>query len=606
VNRWDFYNPANPAQPCPSGEVPRVDQGYIWGAAQWKNLIFFGTVANANCIGEAPFTNPNNPNGPPPYQTSSWGCDFGSSPYTINFWASPLALPPVIGDFRPSRYYVYNLTNHTIKDITPKLGGSPGSYCSATGGGTPLCLDNLWLKIRGVRTSTVYNDPNGHTYVLVSGPALVLTQGLSFFALDVTGMTDPSQFTNSNWVAEFSDPNYVDMRHWLSYQGVLYAPSAKQNQGGGAILQYTGNFANIPTIVPGPGNKYRAIPTCGSASETIPPSGTFVCFAFQNIGNTPDGIDTDAVIHTEINPQTGQSDPRIVVATWPPPGVAGLYMSPSIPPGGFGQPNPNPANWTKIWDYNLNYDPDPVVAATVGTGAIADFNGQLYWGTMVYAVAGTVAWLKHYDSNDVMSPQQVLASVTNTFRSTTLFRGTNFLSGTPTIQNLYGQAQFLVWNGPPGSAQGQWVPTNSNMGGAPALYGVSGFGNPYNNYTWTMAQFNGKLYVGTMDGGYADADVAPLILTAQGQPLPVYYNKIFPYQTFGADIYSFKDNNSPAVPETINGMGNYLNYGVRALIPNGTTSLLIGTANPMNLNSGNPLGGWQLIEAMPGSVNKGR
>ena len=100
--------------------------------------------------------------------------------------------------------------------------------------------------------------------------------------------------------------------------------------------------------------------------------------------------------------------------------------------------------------------------------------------------------------------------------------------------------------------------------------------------------------------------MAPLIFYAQGQPLPIYYNKIFPPQTFGADIFSFKDNNSPAVAETINGMGNYLNYGVRALIPNGNTSLIIGTANPMNLNSGIPSGGWQLIEAMPGSQNKSR
>ena len=48
------------------------------------------------------------------------------------------------------------------------------------------------------------------------------------------------------------------------------------------------------------------------------------------------------------------------------------------------------------------------------------------------------------------------------------------------------------------------------------------------------------------------------------------------------------------------GLGNYLNYGVRNMIPNGKGGLYIGMANPMNLRTNlkdaKPEGGWELIE----------
>jgi len=610
---WDYVNQANPLQPCPAGQIPKVNQGYVWGTVQIGNLIFFGTVANGQCIGEAAFYT-NNPTGQPaPYQTNSWACEFGQSAYSNLKWQSLLALPPILADFRPPRFYVYSLTDHTIKDITPKLGGSPGAYCSASGLGTPLCIDALWLRVRGVRTATSFNGtgPDGtlHNYVLVSGPSL--TGALSFFALDITGITSPSQFTNANWVAEYNYTNLSDQRHWISYDGVLYAPSAKSAAAGGAgaVMQFTGNFTGIPAITPGPANGYKAIPNCGTLDQHIPPvpqpATSGVCFAFQQVGSLPDSVATDAALHTEINPATGLSDTRIFVATWPPPGVAGLYMSPAIPAGGFGQPNPTPANWTKVWQMT-DYDPDPLVASTIGTGALADFQGQLYWGTMVYPYAGTANWLKTYNPDHTLTPDQLTAAVVNTFRAATLFSATGFLTGTPQINLLYGQSVFEVFNGQPGT-DGDWVATPNNMGGVAPVYGLSGFGNPYNNYVWTMTAFNGKLYLGTMDWGYSAVDASPLVLQSAGQPVPIFLNRLIPPQAYGADLYSFADASSPAIPESINGMGNFLAYGIRALFPNGNTSLMIGTANPMNLSTGMlPYGGWALIEAVPASQNKGR
>jgi hypothetical protein len=442
---------------------------------------------------------------------------------------------------------------------------------------------------------------------LVSGPGLV--GGLYFFALDVTGKTDPGQFTNSSWVAEYQYTNLSDQRHWISNNGVLYAPSAKPSGGGGAIMQFTGSFAKIPAVTPGPSNNYKAIPNCGTLDQHIPaqpnPATSGTCFAFQQVGTLPDGVATDAALHTEINPATGKSDTRIFVASWPPPGIAGLYMSPAIPTAGFGQANPNPTNWTKVWRMS-DYEPDPSVAPTIGMGALADYQGVLYWGTMIYPYAGTLNWLKNNDSARNLTGQQVTSSFVNTFRTATMFNGTGFLQPKPTIKLLYGQSTFLTWNGLSGS-QGAWVTTPNNMGGVAPLYGLSGFGNPYNNYIWTMTVFNNKLYVGTMDWGYPAADATPLLVQSGGQNIEIYINRLIPPLTYGADLYSFASTNSAAVQESISGLGNYLNYGIRALIANGTTSLVLGTANPMNLaTTMSPYGGWQLIEALPASQAKGR
>jgi hypothetical protein len=305
-----------------------------------------------------------------------------------------------------------------------------------------------------------------------------------------------------------------------------------------------------------------------------------------------DGVGTDAVLH----------EGRIFVGTWPPPGYASIWMSPPIPAGGFGTPTQAPAPWTKVWDLHANYDSDPIVAGTIGTGAMRDFNGVLYWGTMAYGPAGTLAWFKNYG---VPSNQQVLnEAVINTFRSATVFSGTNFTSGTPTINLLYGQSTFFVYN----PTTQQWVATPNNMGGTKPAFGPSGFGNPYNNYIWTMAQFNNKLYVGTMDWSYIAADAFYFVKQSQGQPLPDI-TKLIPPQQYGADLYSFSNTTSAAVAESVNGLGNYLNYGIRAILVNGSASLLLGTANPQNTATTSttaPHGGWELIEATPGTQGVGR
>jgi hypothetical protein len=67
------------------------------------------------------------------------------------------------------------------------------------------------------------------------------------------------------------------------------------------------------------------------------------------------------------------------------------------------------------------------------------------------------------------------------------------------------------------------------------------------------------------------------------------------------------------MPVTTTGMGNFLNYGIRNIIPYSSSMFFVGTANPMNLAttpytnvSGAACGvavcqgGWELIEVDPG------
>jgi hypothetical protein len=620
--RWDF-------PPCQlSTQKPKTDQGYMWGAALYNDILYFGTVGNPDCIGQGFTALQSKKTLDTGYLTNTWACEFGQSPYSQS---SGYTINDDFADFRPPRFYAYNILTHKIKDITPKLDSSAGQYCSNPQqypSFTPLCIDPYWIALEGVHAvaPTTSTGPDGklHNYILVSGPAFVAT-GLAntYFALDVTGVSDPTTIMNSNWVAKYQATcplgagdtctAYADQRHWLTYNGAMYAPTALASGNGGAVLQYTGNFRHIPSPNPNAGNGFSAIPPCGTFDQHVPPPETYACFAFQEV-SLLDGAGTDIALHTD----TENGDTRIYVATWPPPGPAGLYMSPAVPttcplPGvsecfaQASQPNPVPT-WSKVWDISLNYDPDPVVAATVGMGALTDFGGELYFGTMVYPLEGTFNWLGTYDKQHNLNQAKLATAIVNTFRSATLFRGYNFTTGKPTVDLLYGQAEFLVWNGT------SWAPTNNKMSGANPIYGYSGFGNVYNNYIWTMAQFppppalNGKLYIGTMNWGYPAADAGILIFQQSWGQAKIAINTLIPPATYGAALYSFANNNSAATAESLNGLGNYLNYGIRTMIPNGTTSLLLGSANPMNLATipGQPQGGWQLVEAVPGSQTKGR
>jgi hypothetical protein len=161
------------------------------------------------------------------------------------------------------------------------------------------------------------------------------------------------------------------------------------------------------------------------------------------------------------------------------------------------------------------------------------------------------------------------------------------------------------------------------MGQKP-LYGLSGYNNFFNSYTWWMHVYNGELFIGTFDWsyllfeslfdiygnsspGFAGLDLdfgAASIAGTDADTIPD--EVIEAARKFeGADLLRIHNPNEPAYVVSLNGVGNFSNYGVRNMLQVGS-QLYIGTANPFNLlnpptnaNYDNQLGGWELLHLKP-------
>lgn len=476
------------------------------------------------------------PQGATPYQTPSAVCEFGSSAYVALG-----ILPAAIGDFRPPQMFVWDSAAKQLRDITPPP--PPGAT---------LPFDPNVAATRGIRAAATIGN-----LVMLVGPSLL--GGLNFFFY---------QADTEAYLGFASLPGYDNIRQFTLYQGQLYATVGQTfipglREGNGAVLRWTG-------------------------TQTAAPCTT--CLQFEVVG-TLDGIGA------YITPHNG----RIFVGTWTtgnPQSVAGLFRSPVVPRGGLTAKHA--ARWTKVWSVT-DYEPDRVIAASYATGALASFDGALYWGTMHVPWNASAVWVAQYGVPTTETA--VNEAVVNTFRTAALFRGRTFgPRGRKHIDLLYGQAQLPMWQTATDTQPAHWEIVDNMMPAAHRvpLYGLSGFNNFYNNYIWSMAVWNNRLWVGTMDWSHPAEQGAEAIFEAQLKPLPIEIALFFAPQTFGADLFFFQDSRSPAVSESSAGLGNPTTYGVRNMVAAGN-SLFVGTANPSNLLTAptGPKGGWELVELTP-------
>jgi hypothetical protein len=162
-----------------------------------------------------------------------------------------------------------------------------------------------------------------------------------------------------------------------------------------------------------------------------------------------------------------------------------------------------------------------------------------------------------------------------TYRATSIWQIQNAETKTPAVTLLYGETALPKWN--TSTQTFQSAPT-----GFTPLFGPSGYGNLYNNYTWSGAVFQNRIFFGTEDWGFEQT------FTGLPQAAPHLTESS---STYGADLWRF-DSFAPAVAEDITGLGNSLNTGIRSMhvSPDGQ-DLVLGTANAMNLA---PAGGWEL------------
>jgi len=382
---------------------------------------------------------------------------------------------------------------------------------------TPQCSpDDCRIKTTmGIRSAGTLDK-----VVIFGGPCLSAIAGINLFAF----RTDTGAYLGSTTLAA-----YADIRKWLVVKDVLYT-AVRNTSGGGSVLRWRGSLLNP--------------------------------FLFEKVGT----LDSEGV-------ELAEHEGRLFVTTWPevivpPSAMAGLYMSPLIPPEGLTLVHA-PA-WAKVWQVD-DYEPDQLTAVTCGGGALASFKGYLYWGTLCTRV--------NYGNPE--DPEGYALAAKRSARSTTVFRGRNFGTSRKEIQLLYGEEK--LWKCTPSLLdpnQIEWEEVNNNMGGAKPLYGPSGFGNPNNAYTWSMAVFNDQLFVGTLDANLESDS-----------------NRNTPFaETPGADLFRFYDSNTPAMYETWDGLGNPCNAGIRNMIA-AEDGLYIGTAGPANLvtDPDKPHGGWELI-----------
>ncbi len=272
-----------------------------------------------------------------------------------------------------------------------------------------------------------------------------------------------------------------------------------------------------------------------------------------------------------------EHEDRIFVSTWGGDGIAGmlLYMSPKFTTMLTAA---DASNWQVAWRLS-DYEVEP--AAVQGGGALASFGGSLYWGTMCVPLTGMVAFEALYGT----TPDA--AAALGTYRPIMIFRGTNF-DTTPPFEVLYGN-YFLPKYDPVKMA---WKLVPNNMNQFPK-YGMAGFNNFFNNYTWAMEVYKGQLMVGTMDWSY-------LIYEGIGQDITSNLPETMNWAThfWGADLWSFTFPGFPAIPIGLSGLGNYSSYGIRTMVAD--DAFYVGMANPMNLltdpNDNRPQGGWELIK----------
>jgi hypothetical protein len=282
----------------------------------------------------------------------------------------------------------------------------------------------------------------------LAGPDL-LRRGINVFAWDAA----TNEYLGSHRLSA-----YMDIRQWLVHGDVLYTAVGARG-GGGRVLRWTGD---------------REVP-----------------FQFEEVGELDgDGANLSVYHSAEAT--------HLAVTTWP--SLAGglasaaLWISPPVPEeSGVGLGPEAASHWQRVWRI-ADYEPDPVVSLVLGGGASAYFDGWLYWGTMV--VPGLAPALYALMPNGPLGEDptggEVLQLFLRSWRALTLFRGRHLETGEPEIELLYGEEFLSVFD----TDSREWAPQPNRMNAKPR-YGRSGFGNPYNNYTWVAGVAQQRLFIVT-------------------------------------------------------------------------------------------------------------
>ena len=471
--------------------VPKVNGGYIWGMTSSGPNIWYGTVANTLCtVISGVLSAASLPL--IPFMTDSFVCEFAASNFLISNPQVP-PLPPALGDWRPPKIMSYNQTTGVVTDRTPN--------------------DRLINQTLGIRSAGAYND-----LVILGGPALApfgtVPPGINLFAFrnstgEYLGSTTLTQFSDIRSWVKLNLPAPVDPQ--VLYTGVQNKAVNGMVAGSGSVLRWTGT-----------------------------PKNPFKFVVVENLDNEP------AYLSAFSN--------QLFATTWgginsPDHLLSGLWVSPKFGSNGLFPKSAN--KWTEIWRVD-DYEADPVTAQTLIGGAMAAYNGKLYWGTMQVPLTGALGHYRVYPPMGIPSATDVATTIINTTRPVAIFRCCTAGSSstkTPNTELLYGDALMEVYR----PMQGwQTVPNAMNV---EPKFGPAGFGNPFNTYAWSAAAFNHRLYFGTFDWSFVAVDLLTSLMPSMGvnpadiAQIVIQVNDVLnPLAlTYGADLWSFGLNPKKSV-----------------------------------------------------------
>lgn len=282
-----------------------------------------------------------------------------------------------------------------------------------------------------------------------------------------------------------------------------------------------------------------------------------------------------------------QHGDRLIVTTWGgSERPAGMFLSGEMPADGFTPARP--AAFEHVLDAG-DFDPDPAIARSWLMGAIEEFRGKVYWGTIFPPGQGFLELAKRHPSVLL----DAALGIVRAHRRTHLFR-TDFTDPEhPHTELLYGEAQLWSYR------DGHWSLQPNRLGLTP-LFGDAGYDEYFNDYTWTMVRYRDSLYVGTFDiaGGMRairdDTDcrwTCYVLRTLADQRAPQA-------QTPGFDLLRFDDPQRPPLVLTRDGFGNPANNGIRNAIVMGD-ELFLGGSTYSNLDTAAGEAGWELFRITP-------
>lgn len=575
---------------CADGALPKTNESYIWGLAKSGERLWFGTGANVNCMVNGGYFETLAPaevtHGT---EVVTNVCEYAAS------WLleAGYPIPPELGDWRPPSVHYYDLqAGATVYNV------HEGSLAL-----DPVARERLAQTV-GLRSAGSIGD-----VVFLAGPGF--DRNVNVFAF---------RSSTAAFLGSYVLEGYSNIRKWKELGGQLYttvgvAADTVTDGFYGRVLKWVGT-PEAPFTGPDGGVPFVVVGILPGAGAELSEYGS----DRMAVSTWPGGFEEGGVTAQNLSLASLR--------------YAGVYISVPFAAGGLDPANAA-GNFTEVFTFD-DYDPDMARAMSYGGGALAWFDGALFWGSMhvpytayfaiqaAYTPYGLVTAQRtcrliidpqqqcttenplnpgdpgydpNYTRTKCISALYALASSEDQAKyracmtayndlieasniAISIFRGRNLeapLAADREIDVLYGYDtmkayRFATFFGIPQYGKGSWKDVPTGYG-AP-IFGGPGFGNPSNNYTWEMRVLNDRLFVGTMD-----------------------YMSLLDLKDpeAGADLFSFTSSRRKAIREDGTGLGNLYNYGYRTMLPGANGKIYLGTANPFNL-APDGAGGWELLE----------